>query len=121
MAEQSDASQTSSGVGGANGGTSLPQSKTTEAPKATNGSGHPVDPTIITDFPKVGEKDRSGLTIKDIYYRTRRFVLYACGSEVHYELAEDYATAEKLRKSIFGLIELRSSIERLRANKVLPL
>jgi hypothetical protein len=71
------------------------------------------DDTIISPSPKIGERDKTGRTIREIYWATKKFVIYSCDPEaqIHYLLPEDYSTAEQLRRNIFCLTELRSDVE----------
>jgi hypothetical protein len=85
------------------------QSKT-----AGNGdeSKKPDSATIDTPL-QIGGKDPAGRTIDNIYWSTRKFAVYQADGLVRYMLPDDYATAQKLRRNIFPLTDLRSNVERV--------
>jgi hypothetical protein len=83
---------------------------------AAGGQDSASGPTVIATCPHVGDKDPAGRVITDIYWGTKKFVIYQADKTVRYILPDDYKTAEELRRNIFGLIDVRSNIERLRSN-----
>jgi hypothetical protein len=81
---------------------------------------HAEDTTIITSEIAVEDFDRHKRRITRVFWSTRKFQIYESGGEVRYNLPEDYDTAAALRANVFGLIEARSNVERLRRANGVP-
>src|SRR5687767_4731001 len=73
------------------------------------------DKTVINEKLQRGSPDTNGATIQDIYWNTRKFVIYEAEDQVRYLLPDDYKTARALRRRLANLGGLRASIEDLRA------
>jgi hypothetical protein len=63
---------------------------------------------------KVGDKDPSGGSIKNVFSSTRQFIIYEADNQVRVQLPDNYAAAKLLRTKITELGGLRASIEDLR-------
>ncbi|MGH9896309.1 MAG: hypothetical protein ACREA0_30815, partial [bacterium] len=84
----------------------------------------PPDPTEISEELSkaigAGGRDGSGRSITEIYWSTKKFILYEADGQVRYIQPNDYETARALREKSFRLEALRANIERLRAHPTIP-